>query len=305
MLWGNRNWQPFVTDVLRDAHDAGHRRVLALTTSAYSSYSGCRQYREDLGEALVELAAEGRHLVVDQVRRYFNTPGFVRANADAVIAGVERLEAAGHERPRLVFVTHSIPVLMAEGSGPRGGEYLAQHLDVAATVAEEVARAVGGGPPAWDLVFCSRSGPATQAWTEPDVNDHLERLAADGCRAVVLAPIGFVSDHMEVVYDLDTEAAATAERLGLAVDRVPTAGTHPAFVGGLTDLVLERAAVARRRTERVGAEPPVPGGPERVTLGELGPGHEVCAPSCCPGRGTARPAACGADWHAPTLVVTP
>lgn len=303
VLWGNRNWEPYLADVLRGAHDAGHRRVLALTTSAYTSYSGCRQYREDLGGALEALAGEGRELVVDQVRRYFNLPGFVQANVDAVVAGVRRLAESGHERPRLVFVTHSVPVSMADTAGPRGGEYLAQHLDVAVTVTSEVARQVGVDRLGWDLVFCSRSGRPDRPWTEPDVNDHLENLAAGGPMAVVLAPIGFVSDHMEVVYDLDTEAATTAERLGIAVERVPTAGTHPAFVAGLVDLVLERVEVARRGAERIGADPPPPGGPERVTAGRLEASHEICPVGCCPGR-LARPAACGADW-APTLAAAP
>ncbi len=304
VLWGNRNWDPYLADVLREAHDRGHRRVLSLTTSAYSSYSGCRQYREDLGEALVTLAGEGRHLEVDQVRRYFNAPGFVQANVDAVAAGVRRLRGSGHAEPRLVFVTHSIPESMTRGSGPRGDAYVTQHRDVAATVAAGVAQALGTEPLPWDLVFCSRSGPPSQPWTEPDVNDHLEQLSQRGVQSVVLAPIGFVSDHMEVVYDLDTEAAATAERLGLAFERVPTAGTAASFVTQLVDLVLERADVARRGTARVGGEAFPDGGPDRATVGSLEAGHEICAVGCCPGRQAGRPAACGADWSPPVLTVT-
>jgi ferrochelatase len=289
VYWGNRNWAPYLTDALREAHEAGARRVLVVATSAYSSYSSCRQYREDLAAALIALAAEGRELYADKVRHYFNHPGFVQANVDAVHDAVTALAGrAGGSDVRCVFVTHSVPTAMAETAGPDGGAYEAQHADVAATVAEQVAARTGRDLP-WSLVYCSRSGPPSQPWLTPDVNDHLRRLAADGVDGVVVAPIGFVSDHMEVKYDLDTEAAQTARELGLPFARAATAGTHPAFVAGLVDLVLERAAVA------AGDDPP------RPAAGRLGPSHDVCPTGCCPNLRADRPAACGADWRQPAV----
>ncbi len=284
VLWANRNWEPYLVDTLRQAHQDGHRRVLVLTTSAYSSYSGCRQYREDIAQALIALAAEERQLQVDQVRRYFNTAGFVQANAQALRLALQRLGADAPEA-RVVFVTHSVPLSMAEHAGPAGGAYEAQHRDVAAQVARLVGVGTGHGA-GWDLVYCSRSGPPSQPWLEPDVNDHLEQLAAAGVRSVVLAPIGFISDHMEVVYDLDTEAAETARRLGLRVERAGTVGTGgwaDGFVAALAELVLERCGL--------GAAPAV--------LGAMPPSHDVCPVGCCPNARTHRPAACGADWSGP------
>ncbi len=279
VLWGNRNWAPYLVDTLREAHDGGARRVLVVTTSAYSSYSGCRQYREDVAEALVALAGEGRDLEVDQVRRYGGTAGFVEANGAAVRAALVEVQPEGGATPRLVFVTHSVPTSMADSSGPQGGAYVDQHRGVAAAVA-----AVAGAEE-WDLVYCSRSGPPTQPWLEPDVNDHLEELAAAGHRTVVLSPIGFVSDHMEVVYDLDTEAAATCERLGLRMVRAGTVGTAPAFVGALVDLVLERCGL--------GEGPP-------VAAAGLPSVHDTCPVGCCPNlRAPDRLAACGTDWRSP------
>jgi len=289
VAWGNRNWAPFVPDALRELHQDGARRVLVIATSAYASYSGCRQYREDLGGALVELAAEGRDLQVDKIRHYFDAPGFVAANVDAVAAAWERLPAAARAGAELVFVTHSIPTAMADAAGPEGGAYVRQHEDVARVVAEAVRRRAGAALPS-ALVYCSRSGPPSQPWTEPDVNDHLEELAARGVPGVVVAPIGFVSDHMEVVYDLDTEARETAERLGLAMERAGTAGVDPAFVAALVDLVVERAAVERAAAGEQEAPP-------RPSAGSVGPSHDVCPVGCCANlRDREKPAACGRDW---------
>jgi ferrochelatase len=276
VFWGNRNWHPLLAEALRQAHDAGVRRVLTLVTSAYSSYSGCRQYREDLAEALTTLAAQGRFLDVDKVRTYFNHPGFVEPFCDAVAAGLAKLPVGS----RLLFVTHSLPVSAAAGSGPHRGAYEAQHRDVAATVAARVGQPADG----WDLAFCSRSGSAHQAWLEPDVNDRLTALQAEGAVGVLVVPIGFVCDHFEVVYDLDVEARATAERLGLPFARAATPGTDPRFVTGLVDLLLERAAGCR------GEDPP------RPAEGSQPAGHDVCPADCCPNPGAARAAACGADW---------
>jgi ferrochelatase len=306
VVWGNRNWEPYTRDALSAAYSDGARRVVALVTSAYSSYSGCRQYRENLWASLDELGvdvglAEGEHpLAVDKVRSYFNHPGFVQANVDAV---TEAFESLGRDA-RLVFVTHSIPDTMEEASAVSGASYRAQHLDVAATVATAVGERLGR-PVSWDLAYCSRSGPPSQPWLEPDVNDHLTALAADGVQAVVLAPIGFISDHMEVAFDLDTEALETAAELGLVAVRADTVGTREPFVRGLVDLVLERAALARD-AEVNGPHPvtadvvadaaarPVP----EATVGDLPPYRSVCRPNCCEmraGTPTGIPAACSSD----------
>ena len=281
VYWGNRNWDPYLTDTMAKMASDGVRRVLALFTSAYSSYSGCRQYRENLAEAVAPL---GEHApAVDRVRHYFNHPGFVDTMVRTTVAAVEELPPDLRGAARLVFVTHSVPLAMNDASGPSGGAYVAQHEDVARLVAAGVGAATGTERSS-ALVYCSRSGPPTQPWLEPDVNDHLAELAADGAAAAVLVPIGFVSDHMEVVYDLDTEAMATAERLGLACSRAATVGTDSAFVAAVRELVLERAAMVR-------GEQPV-----RRAVGELGPSRDICPAGCCRNlRDPDRPALCGAD----------
>jgi ferrochelatase len=280
VYWGNRNWTPYLADEIARLADDGRTRVLALLTSAYSSYSGCRQYRENLAAAVAPLGDRAPH--VDRIRHYFNHPGFVEAMVTSTVAALDQLPAGVRDAARLVFVTHSVPVAMDETSGPNGGAYSGQHRDVARLVSAGVA-AVTGADRELDLVFCSRSGPPSQPWLEPDVNDHLESLVADGVRAAVLVPIGFVSDHMEVKYDLDTEALQTAGRLGLPVSRAATVGTDPSFVAAVRELVLERAALVRGET------------PVRRALGELGPSHDVCPAGCCPNaRDPQRPALCGA-----------
>ena len=297
VVWGNRNWEPYTTDALSAAYADGARRVVALVTSAYSSYSGCRQYRENLWASLDELGAdvglgEGEHpLAVDKVRSYFNHPGFVQANVDAV---TEAFESIGRDA-RLVFVTHSIPDTMEEASAVSGASYSAQHLDVAATVAAAVEERLGR-PVAWDLAYCSRSGPPSQPWLEPDVNDHLTALAADGVQAVVLSPIGFVSDHMEVAFDLDTEALETAAGLGLVAVRADTVGTREPFVRGLVDLVLERAALARAPTHGASARrrrAPTrrhrSPRPPSVTCRRSAPSAGPAAARCAPGPRPASP----------------
>jgi ferrochelatase len=280
VYWGNRNWAPYLTDALARIVDDGHTRVLALLTSAYSSYSGCRQYRENLAAAVEPLG--DRAPQVDRIRHYFNHPGFLEAMVASTVAALEELPADVRDDARLVYVTHSIPTSMDDGSGPAGSAYTTQHRDVARLVTAGVAAATGTDHHL-DLVYCSRSGPPEQPWLEPDVNDHLEALVAEGVPSAVLVPIGFVSDHMEVRYDLDTEARATAARLGLPVTRAATVGTDPRFVAAVRELVLERAAVVR-------GDQPV-----RRSLGELGPSHDVCPAGCCPNvRDPQRPALCGA-----------
>jgi ferrochelatase len=287
VYWGNRNWAPYLTDTLREMSEAGHRRIAVLATSAYASYSGCRQYRENLADALATLEAEGRELPrVDKLRHYFNHPGFVRPVIDGVLASLADLPEDVRAGTHLAFTTHSIPTSAADSSGPAaehgdGGAYVRQHLDVARLIADAVARETGVEHP-WELVYQSRSGAPHIPWLEPDICDHLEALHGSGATAVVMVPIGFVSDHMEVLYDLDTEATAKAAELGLPVRRSATVGADPRFAGAVRDLLLERAATERG----------VPA--ERCALGALGASHDLCPVGCCPARAP-KPAAAGAD----------
>jgi ferrochelatase len=293
VVWGNRNWAPYTNDAVDELEQLGAERAVALVTSAYSSYSGCRQYREDLAVTLDkrgQLGPEGSTGVqFDKIRSYFNHPGFARANVDAVVEAYAELEAKGGAGAdaKLVFVTHSIPDTMEAASRISHATYSEQHLDLAGVVAAEVAERVGHEVP-WDLAYCSRSGPPSQPWLEPDVNDHLEALATEGLRNVVLSPIGFISDHMEVAYDLDTEALATADGLGMTAVRAGTVGTREPFVSGLVDLVLERAALARGDDVT------------EATVGSLPALRSVCAPGCClrrDGEPTGVPALCSTDLH--------
>ncbi|WP_405006468.1 ferrochelatase [Kitasatospora purpeofusca] len=288
VYWGNRNWAPYLVDTLRELAADGHRRIAVLATSAYAGYSGCRQYRENLADALAALAAEGLpELRVDKLRHFYNHPGFVEPMTEATLAALDRLPEEARAGARLAFTTHSIPDTMAETSGAPddpargrpGGAYVAQHLDVARLVAAAVAGHTGVADRPWELVFQSRSGAPHIPWLEPDICDHLEAQHADGAPAVVMVPIGFVSDHMEVKYDLDTEATARAAELGLPVARAATIGADPRFTAAVRELVLERAAAERGE--------PV----SRCALGALGPSHDVCAVACCPNPRAPRPAA--------------
>ncbi|RKN37885.1 ferrochelatase [Streptomyces hoynatensis] len=287
VYWGNRNWAPYLTDTLREMVADGRRRILALVTSAYASYSGCRQYREDLAAALATLEEEGRELPrVDKLRLYYNHPGFLTTVTEGVLAALAELPEEVRRGAHLAFTTHSIPDAAADVSGPPpahgpGGAYVAQHLDAAGYVAGAVREATGVDYP-WELVYQSRSGAPHVPWLEPDIVDHLRGLPGKGASAVVMIPIGFVSDHMEVRFDLDTEAMEAAKEIGLPAVRSATVGADPRFVAAVRDLVLERAAT--ERGER----------PGRAALGDLGPSHDVCPAGCCQGR-VAKPAAAGAD----------
>lgn len=232
--WGNRNWHPFIDEAVQGLAAQGHRRVLMLTTSAYPSYSGCRSYREAMAESLAKHAPD---LVVDRIGNYALEDGFLDANAAALRQVLEELPGA-----RVVFVTHSIPTDMAGASGaPEArGAYVTWHEEVARRV-----HAAQGLADDYDLVYCSRSGRPDQPWLEPDVNDHLAALKERGVDRVVLAPIGFISDHMEVIYDLDTQARQTCQELGITMARAATAGVAETFVAMLADRLVERAAQAR------------------------------------------------------------
>lgn len=243
VLWGNRNWHPYTIDTLRDAQSFGVRRMLAIVTSAYASYSGSRQYREHLAQALAEL---GSDIQIDILRPFFNSPGFIEGNYAAITAAAAKLDG-GLDGAHIVYVTHSIPITMQDASAATGPGYLQQHQDVLATINALILERTGIKPES-SLAFCSRSGAPHTPWLEPDINDHLTELASQGVTKVVIAPIGFVSDHMEVAFDLDTEALETAEQLGLSAQRAATVGTSDIFVSGLIDLVAERAARERGET---------------------------------------------------------
>ncbi|WP_378144490.1 ferrochelatase [Cnuibacter sp. UC19_7] len=274
VIWGNRNWDPYLADALREAHGEGHRTLIAIATSAYSSYSSCRQYREDFAAALAETGLEGE-LVIDKVRQFFDHPGFVAPFIDGLEAGLAEVTTANPgidltTEVEVLFTTHSIPTADASKSGPasrgfgEGGAYEAQHLAVAETVMAAVDSAEGVP---WQLVFQSRSGPPSQPWLEPDINDVIAGAPERGIRAVVIVPIGFVSDHMEVMWDLDNEAMESCREAGIHGVRVPTPGVDPAYVSGLVDLVIERI---------VGTP-----GSARPATTELGPWYDVCRPGCC------------------------
>jgi ferrochelatase len=251
IYWGNRNWQPYIVDALRQMRDDGVKHALGFFTSAYSSYSGCRQYRENIAQAQAEVG-EGAPCV-DKLRAFYNHPGFVEPNVERVCAALEQIPCDRRDGARLLFTAHSIPLGMAQHS-----DYVAQLEATCRLVAERVGRSD------WQLAYQSRSGSPRQPWLEPDVNVILRALAADGARDVVVAPVGFVSDHMEVLYDLDTEARQTARELGINLVRAATAGTHPAFVSMIRQLIEERIY-----------------GAERLALGERGANHDACPADCC------------------------
>jgi ferrochelatase len=280
VYWGNRNWDPYLADTLRQMKADGAERVACLVTSAYASYSGCRQYRENLADAVAEVGDGAPRL--DRLRHYFNHPGFVEPMVDATLSALAEMTDTVRHEAHVLFVTHSIPTSMNESSGPDGGAYVGQHLSVADEISERVRQETGHRFPT-DLVFCSRSGDSRVPWLEPDVNARIEQLAAEGVVGVVVVPIGFVSDHMEVVYDLDTEARGTAEKLGVEFARAATAGVDPRFVAMVRDLLLERAAVERGREAR------------RAAVGALPPSWDTCPARCCPNPRGPRPALCGED----------
>ena len=281
IIWGNRNWAPYTRDAITELIDQGAKKVLVLITSAYVSYSGCRQYREDLAKAMISLGhtdLEKAPIEFDKLRAYFNHPGFAQANLEAINGGIEKLQAPN---PHLVFVTHSIPDTMEEASkvGLPGG-YSAQHQDLADYLSEELEKQHGKTFD-YSLTYCSRSGPPSQPWLEPDVNDHLVELKNQGVSDVIIIPFGFVSDHMEVIYDLDTEALATAKDLSINAVRVPTVGTNPTFIKGIVDLIIERAAqrndieIEQPTVGKLGAFPAI--APSGSTLRQHGnyEGHPV------------------------------
>jgi len=299
LYWGNRNWQPFIEDTVRQLKADGAERVIAFVTSAYSSYSACRQYLDDIDRAVAAVPGAPR---IDKIRPYFNHPGFIEPFAASAEAALARLPDAAQARARLVFTAHSIPVGMAAASGSRstgtavtaavGGRYAAELGEASRLIAERT----GSGAFPCDLVFQSRSGPPSVPWLEPDVTDHLAALAkgtaVDGTplpqgapSGVVVVPVGFVSDHMEVVHDLDVAAAQTAASIGLPFARATAPGSTPRFAEMVRELVEERVS---------GATPQAlgPFGPRAYPTSAFAGGAASCPGDCCrytPGR-PSRPA---------------
>jgi protoporphyrin/coproporphyrin ferrochelatase len=263
LYWGNRNWHPYLADTVAQMAADGVRHAVAFVTSAYGSYSSCRQYLDDI-EAARATAGPGAPRI-DKIRHYFNHPGFIGPFTEAALAAIGSLPPVVMRDALLVFTAHSVPETMAAASGPAGGLYPAQLTEASRLIAEGLAEAEGYERP-WRLVYQSRSGPPAVPWLGPDVCDHLTALAADGAPAVVVIPVGFVSDHLEVVYDLDMEAAKLARQLGLPMARAATPGIHPRFASMITELVSER---------RGGPAPAPP-------LGSMAAGPDTCPHDCCP-----------------------
>ena len=252
VYFGNRNWHPLLADALGEMAAAGVERALVFVTSAFSCYSGCRQYRENLRDAATEMGEAAPTL--DKLRVFYNHPGFIAANASRIQEGLDQVPAERRERTQVLFSAHSIPKSMADGSA-----YEQQLKESCRLVAEAL------GHTRWNLVFQSRSGPPHQPWLEPDICDYLEALPADSVEDVIISPLGFVSDHMEVLYDLDTEAREVCDRLGINMFRAGSVGTHPAFVSMVRELIQERLSPDA----------------EKRALGSYGPYPDVCPQGCC------------------------
>ena len=264
IYWGNRNWHPMLADTIRAMTDDGRTNALALVLAGYSSYSSCRQYREDIAKAQAEVGDGAPS--ADKVRVFYNHPLFVAANAEKLREALDRLPADLRDSAHVAFTAHSIPETMASGC-----RYEQQLTETARLVAETV----GIDRDRWRLVYQSRSGRPQDPWLAPDILDHLDDLDGQGVKAVAIDPIGFLSDHMEVMYDLDDEARTKADALGMAMERAATVGTDPRFVAMLRELIVER----------------IDGGADRRAIGEFGPNHDICPADCCPAppRPMARP----------------
>lgn len=259
VYFGNRNWHPMVEDTVREMHANGVRKFLVFVTSSFSCYSGCRQYRENIRDAC-EAVAPGE-LSFDKIRVFFNHPDFIAMNADRIREALDGL-GVGPADARVAFTAHSIPLAMADNSKYR------EQLQEASRLTAEAA-----GIAAWDLVYQSRSGPPHVPWLEPDICDHIRALHEQGVTRLVIAPIGFLSDHMEVLFDLDTEARELCDELGIHMARAKTVGDHPGFAVLVRELIEERALDL----------------PTRRTVGTMPPKHDVCPDTCC--LPPARPAA--------------
>jgi len=254
VYWGNRNWQPMLADTMAQMKADGVKKALGYFTAAYSSYSSCRQYRENILDAQ-EVAGDDAPQI-DKIRAFYNHPDFVAVNAENVAKAISQFTDAEQSGLQIAFTAHSIPMSMA-----RTSDYVQQLSETSRLVAE----AVGLRSDRWQLVYQSRSGPPQVPWLEPDILDHLQALHESGVRDVIVMPIGFLSDHIEVLFDLDEQAAETATRLGIKMVRATTVGNHPEFLTMLRKLIEERLS-----------------GGNREAIGKFGPNHDVCPLDCCP-----------------------
>ena len=252
IYFGNRNWHPLLPNTLRQMRDDGVKRALAFYTSMYSCWSGCRQYRENVFDAQQEVG-DGAP-VVDKIRMAYNHPLYIEASAERVHDAWNQIPQDRQANARLVFTAHSIPLAMAEKSA-----YVAQLMETCRLIGERI------GLEDWKLVYQSRSGSPHQPWLEPDIVDHLEALHEEGVKDVVVMPVGFISDHMEVMYDLDTEALQATQEWGMNMVRAGTVGTHPKFIEMIRELIVERMTA----------------NPERRAIGLRPPNHDICPPDCC------------------------
>ncbi len=253
VYWGNRNWHPMLADTLRKMKDAGVKRAIAFVTSAYGSYSGCRQYLDDIERARAQVGEGAPE--IDKLRLFYNHPKFIESNVAHLNESLKCIPEERRNSAHVAFTAHSIPSSMAESC-----DYETQLLETSRLVA------LACGVADWNLAYQSRSGPANQEWLEPDIQDHLRDVAHRKIKDVIVLPIGFVSDHMEVIYDLDTEAASAAGKVGINFERSLTAGTHPAFISMIRELIEERLLEKE----------------ERPCQGDRGPSPDVCRPDCCP-----------------------
>jgi protoporphyrin/coproporphyrin ferrochelatase len=261
IYWGNRNWHPLLPDTLRKMQGDGIRRAIGFVTSAYSSYSGCRQYRENIAAAREEVGPGAPE--VDKIRAFFNHPGFIEATVERVQDALRAVPSAAAQNVQIIYVAHSIPMSMASTS-----DYVIQLEEVRGLVSMAI------GHKNHTLVYQSRSGTPGQPWLEPDILDHLHEVKSKNlATAVVIAPISFISDHMEVLYDLDIEARELCDKLGLPMTRAKTVGVHPKFIGMIRELIEERL------------NPKL----ERRASGSLGPRSDVCVEDCCPTPRIPRP----------------
>ena len=254
VYWGNRNWHPMLADTVRAMTDAGVKQALGVVLAGYSSYSSCRQYREDIIKAREEAGSDAPR--IDKMRVFYNHPLFIEANAGRVRAAINALPEDRRSDFRVAFTAHSIPLLMANHCN-----YVRQLTETSRLVA----KALGVGEERWSLVYQSRSGRPADPWLEPDILDHIHDLSTQGIKELIIHPVGFLSDHMEVMFDLDEEALHLCHEKGITLKRSATVGTHPAFVTMLRELIDER----------------INGGRERRAIGEFGPNHDVCPADCC------------------------
>ncbi len=255
IYWGNRNWHPMLADTVAEMVRDGRKRAIGLVLAAYSSYSSCRQYREDVERARQAIGEAAP--IVDKIRVFYNHPDFIEANADRVRSALGEIVEERRDSARLAFTAHSIPKSMADHC-----DYERQLKETCRLVAE----AVGVGTDRWRLVYQSRSGRPQDPWLEPDILDHLRALNEEGVRDVVVHPVGFLSDHMEVLFDLDEEAKQLADSLGMRMIRSGSVGVHPRFVEMLVELIRER----------------IHENGERRAVGRFGANHDVCPVGCCP-----------------------